>query len=391
MGFSWGDAINLASTGYDIYSGIESMNTAEDMYDIAAGSAAVQDKIANGQWEIAEPVLQQQAAVATDDAANYLATSEDRQAIYKQQLGLQAQDLSIYEQYAPEMQSSYYANMQGDLDAYGSTQDVRDDILSAQYANSLAAQNNYTARQDIEQQNWLADQENVNATRDLNASGIAYNQGLLESRNADLAMYNDNKGIIQDFYDASSQGLDIGEQVQLAKNDVANAFAGQELGTRMSMARMGVDPTSGRYADQDRTNATSRALAVSGAGTNARLNAEKENYSRLSNATNVLKGLSPAGYSTSGGSNLSAPSNSVSVQNSGLGSYTAPSTSTTKLSGLSASNSALSGLSSSASTTGQLASAASNAAGSSFASAGSGLASWQKNSTSSDWLNSSIF
>lgn len=334
MDFSFGDALNAISTGFDIYSGIQAMNTAEDMYNLAAGSAKQQDAIAKSQWSISKPVMQKQAQVAMSDADAYLSTADQRKAILAKQLGLQSTDLDIYGQYMPAIQSAYYQNMQGDLDAYGNLQGLRDDILEAQYENQLAGQ--------------------------------GLNAGVIAAQQADLDTYNQNRDIIQGYYDQSRDGIDVDQRVAQAKADVSQAFDNQQAATSRAMSRMGVNPNSGAFSDQMRLNATNKAKAMGSAATSARTTAENENYARLADATNVLRNAAPAGY----GSSLQA------LSNKGLGLYTAPSTTTTSLNGTSAANSASSGFGSAGNTYANLGSTASNAAATSFASAGKGLANW---------------
>jgi hypothetical protein len=349
MDFSWGDLLNTVGTGFDIYSGIESMNMASDLYNVAAGSAEQQDAIAKAQWGISQPVMQKQGQVAISDADSYLATAPQRRQILDKQLGLQAKDLDIYGQYMPGLQTAYYKNMQGDLDAYGDNQGVRDDILTEQYKNQLAGQ--------------------------------GLNAGVIAAQSANLDTYNQNRDIIQDYYDQSRDGLNIDEQVRMARSDVSQAFDDQNAASRRSMARMGVNPNSGRFVDQARLDATEKAKAMAGAATSARNSAKNVNYARLGGATNVLKGQAPAGY----GNTTQAP------QNTGMGMYTAPAQSGTSLSGVSGGGTALSGLGSSANTTANLAGVAANAAGTSFGSAGKGLAAWQKNAGDDSFINSNIW
>lgn len=54
----------LVSTGYNIYSGIQNMNAANDYYDVLAGTAAKQDAIANDQWAINKPLMQKQGTLS---------------------------------------------------------------------------------------------------------------------------------------------------------------------------------------------------------------------------------------------------------------------------------------------------------------------------------------
>lgn len=83
------------------------------------------------------------------------------------------------------------------------------------------------------------------------------------------------------------KGVDIGDRVTQAKADVASAFAGTTAANNRSMARMGINPNSGKFADQSRLSALDQAKALGGAATAARTTAENENFSRLQNATQL--------------------------------------------------------------------------------------------------------
>jgi hypothetical protein len=85
----------------------------------------------------------------------------------------------------------------------------------------------------------------------------------------------------------AAKGIDIDARVTQAKADVAGAFAGQTAANNRSMARMGVNPNSGAFADMSRQTATSRAKALGGAANTARTNAENENFNRLHGATQL--------------------------------------------------------------------------------------------------------
>ena len=58
------DIGGLVSTGYNIYSGINNMNTANEYYDTLAGTAEMQDKIASDTWKIQKPLMTKQGTLS---------------------------------------------------------------------------------------------------------------------------------------------------------------------------------------------------------------------------------------------------------------------------------------------------------------------------------------
>ena len=86
------------------------------------------------------------------------------------------------------------------------------------------------------------------------------------------------------FYSESLEGIDVEEAAARAAADASQAFMGAEGSMRRSTGRMGIHPNSGRFADMMNTTSMNKAKAMGFAKTNARNNAEKENYGRLSNA-----------------------------------------------------------------------------------------------------------
>jgi hypothetical protein len=316
---------------------------------VAAGSAKKQDAIATDQWNISKPVAQKEAQIATSDANTYLGDASARAGVLDKQYAAQNSELGLYNRYMPGIQSTYYQNMANDLGTYAGLQDTRDQILTQQYQNSLA--------------------------------GAGLNANILESQQANLDQYNATRGMVDDFYQQSQEGLDVNEQMNMAQADIAQAFANTQAAQRRDMGRMGVNPNSGRFADQSRLNATNQALATAGARTNARTATQDTNYNRLAAAVNVRNGLAPAGYN----SNVNAPSNT------GLQGVSSPNVRANAMNGSSVASNAGSMFGSSAGTTANLGNTAANASAASFGSAGKGLNSMAKNAGEDSWLNSSIF
>jgi hypothetical protein len=321
------DIAPVAAAGYSIYSGIEANNRANDAYDVAAGSAAQQDKIAKEQWGIAKPLAQKQAEVDTATSNAYLGLLPGQTAAKSQSQANDLTDLQLYGQYMPGLTKKAYQGQTQDMDAYLANADTRTATINQQFDNALGSEQL--------------------AGRGLQVAGD------------DLTQYEANRGMVQAFYDEAQNGLDPTQQANMAQADVAQAFAGTEAANRRDMARMGVNPNSGRFADQSRLNATDQALATAGARTKARQDTKQLNFSRLGEGVNVLKGMAP---STGMGTSYTPVSPAASAT-----SRTSLSTPSANTSGLQLASNAFG---SSGSTMAQLGSAASQASSSDMAAGG---------------------
>lgn len=106
----------------------------------------------------------------------------------------------------------------------------------------------------------------------------------------------------QKFLKESGQGVDVLERMGLAQADVVNAWKGQNAANDRAMARMGVNPNSGRFAGIKAVQTGERAAQMAGARTTARVGAEQENYERLKNGVQFQSDLSGVGNINSLGS-----------------------------------------------------------------------------------------
>jgi len=125
--------------------------------------------------------------------------------------------------------------------------------------------------------------------------GIAQNQAALSllphqtdyarAKIGDDMQYMREKAPVRNaFFRESLEGVNVEGRANKAAADAAHAFASSHMSMGRDMARMGVNPNSGRFAAMGTSNAMNRAKSIAGAKTSARTNAEKENYSRLTNA-----------------------------------------------------------------------------------------------------------
>ncbi|NVZ08031.1 tail fiber domain-containing protein [Allochromatium humboldtianum] len=84
------------------------------------------------------------------------------------------------------------------------------------------------------------------------------------------------------------------EQARQAAVDAAKAYAVTQQANNRSMAAMGVNPNSGRFAGQRNQSTLALAAQRANAMTNARSQAESTGYARLLDATSLGRGLTGA-------------------------------------------------------------------------------------------------
>jgi hypothetical protein len=87
-------------------------------------------------------------------------------------------------------------------------------------------------------------------------------------------------GVLSSLYDDAMTGIDVEERVGQARTGVMQDFTKVEEITKRNMSRMGVDPTSGAAAETFRTGGIQKSLALAGASTEARRQAEDESFER---------------------------------------------------------------------------------------------------------------
>lgn len=107
-------------------------------------------------------------------------------------------------------------------------------------------------------------------------------------------------------FNAESRGNELAGK---AMGDVAQSFANADAQQTRSLARMGVNPSSGKALAFGNQMATAKALGMAAAGTNARDRARTEGFALTDRATNALSGFpamsmqatqSGAGFGASG-------------------------------------------------------------------------------------------
>lgn len=102
-----------------------------------------------------------------------------------------------------------------------------------------------------------------------------------------------------------------------ATADVNQAFANAEGQNGRAMARMGVNPNSGKALAVGNQTAIAKAAALAGAATGARTSARVEGRALTDRATNTLAGY-PSMATTATGAGAGFGSNGITVANTGL-------------------------------------------------------------------------
>lgn len=105
--------------------------------------------------------------------------------------------------------------------------------------------------------------------------------GMKANLPAENALYQKQLGAASQFVDASTKGVNVNERMGLATADVANAWKGVGEANARANARIGVNPSSGRFQGTQAALQTQQASQMAGARTQARVGAEQENYDRL--------------------------------------------------------------------------------------------------------------
>jgi hypothetical protein len=100
------------------------------------------------------------------------------------------------------------------------------------------------------------------------------------------------------------------EAAATAKADAATAAAGQQAASQRTMASMGVNPASGRFAGITRANDTALALGTAGAQNAARIATRDKGLALTADAINIGKGL-PSSTASSMGLGLNAGNSAV--------------------------------------------------------------------------------
>lgn len=154
--------------------------------------------------------------------------------------------------------------------------------------------------------------------------GIEGNRRAMEQSAADREYSLERRGVLSGLQDklvsdANSFNTEArrNELAAQAGADVEQAFGAQRGSTSRQMARMGVNPNSGRFAAMTGQMDMAQAAAKAGAMTGARSRAREEGRALTDKATNALAGYPAMGMQTTGqGAQLAA--GGINLANQGL-------------------------------------------------------------------------
>jgi hypothetical protein len=105
----------------------------------------------------------------------------------------------------------------------------------------------------------------------------------------EMGLAKQQMGLMPKYLEKIEKGVSAEEEMGAAKADVTQAYSGVEGEMRRAMGRMGVTPSSGRFASIQSQTARDKARDLAGAGTSARRYADEKQYERL-------RGLFSNGY-----------------------------------------------------------------------------------------------
>jgi len=123
--------------------------------------------------------------------------------------------------------------------------------------------------------------EEISAARELLPSQTAFQK---EQIGAGRELLGLKMPVARKYFDAAQKGVSVSDEMGRARADIAQAYKGTAGTFRREMGRMGVDPSSGRFASLRGKQSRAKAAALVGAGTGARRYAEEKTFQRLKGA-----------------------------------------------------------------------------------------------------------
>lgn len=131
---------------------------------------------------------------------------------------------------------------------------------------------------------------------------------------------------------AFNEGDRANELSGKAQADVTSAFDNASAQQGRQMARMGINPSSGKSLAMNNETSIARAVAGAGAANRARTDARTEGYSLTDRASNSLSGYPAMGMQTTG-SGAQFAANGVNIANAGLAGLNSGATSASQMAG----------------------------------------------------------
>ncbi|WP_243546217.1 hypothetical protein [Pseudodesulfovibrio tunisiensis] len=142
--------------------------------------------------------------------------------------------------------------------------------------------NNRMATLSEEQQDWAREYFNF-----WKSDYKPVESAMLEANKAEIAQ---KKPVQEAFYRQSLEGADPAARAMQAGADVTHSFANANEQMVRGASRMGLDPTSGKFASAMTGMTTDQAAKRAGAMTMGRRTGEDDQYKRLATAMGMTKG-----------------------------------------------------------------------------------------------------
>ncbi len=121
---------------------------------------------------------------------------------------------------------------------------------------------------------------------DTQQQGLGLQQDLYKAM-GDANLPEQSVGLMSNYMSEAREGVDIDERMGAAQADVVSGYQGVQDKSRLAASRMGIDPSSGRFVEQQQDMNLNMAKDIAGARSQARRKAEQEEFNRLQNATGL--------------------------------------------------------------------------------------------------------
>ena len=160
-------------------------------------------------------------------------------------------------------------------------------ISDAYFSFWSAHQRPYEAKQ-IKYNTALLPHEFATETKKLETErkGFGLAQEAMDVRSGELKQATP---VMEEYYKQALEGVDVGEETQRARADVAQGFQETEAETSREMGRLGMDVTSPAYAERMKASNIDKAKVIGGAMSQARTSAKDRSFGMLAQATSQFK------------------------------------------------------------------------------------------------------
>lgn len=221
-------------------------------------------------YEWGEPVYDEYGNVASQ--GKKIKSGYEEKILNPNYQGLETKTRGELQGYDPSSQTSEMKYLQNLVESnqklLGLQEDVSKKELSLAGATAEASQGLIPYQTEASKQQALLSGEQAGAARKL-LPGLT---ALKESTLADI-----------------NKGIDVNKRMDEAQAGVQHGFKLANEASRRDIASYGLDPSSGRYASQNRGTALAEATGISGARTQAKNTAEEEAFKRKITGIQVIQ------------------------------------------------------------------------------------------------------